>query len=54
MVLAGDAGSIAEQLRAHYDAGADHVCIQVLDPEPTGLPQAAWEELAPLEQSAPT
>jgi probable F420-dependent oxidoreductase len=54
MVLAGDAGSIAEQLRAHYDAGADHVCIQVLDPEPTGLPQAAWEELARVEQSTPT
>jgi probable F420-dependent oxidoreductase len=54
MVLAGDAGSTAEQLRAHYDAGADHVCIQVLDSEPTGLPQAAWEELAPVEQSAPT
>ena len=38
---------IAEQVRAHLDAGADHVCVQVLDPDPNGLPMASWRALAP-------
>jgi probable F420-dependent oxidoreductase len=38
---------IAERVRAHLDAGADHVCLQVLDPDPNGLPMAGWRALAP-------
>ena len=38
---------IAERVRAHLDAGADHVCVQVLDPDPNGLPMAGWRALAP-------
>jgi probable F420-dependent oxidoreductase len=38
---------IAERVRAHLDAGADHVCVQVLDPDPNGLPMASWRALAP-------
>jgi hypothetical protein len=38
---------IAEQVRAHLDAGADHVCVQVLDPDPNGLPMASWRALTP-------
>jgi hypothetical protein len=38
---------IAERVRAHLDAGADHVCLQVLDPNPNGLPLAGWRTLAP-------
>jgi len=37
---------IAERVRAHLDAGADHVCVQVLDPDPNGLPMAGWRTLA--------
>ena len=38
---------IAERVRAHLDAGADHVCVQVLDPDTNGLPMASWRALAP-------
>jgi probable F420-dependent oxidoreductase len=33
MVLRGDAPAIARGLRAHFDAGADHVCIQPVHDE---------------------
>ncbi len=42
-------GSIDDALarvQAHLDAGADHVCIQVLHPDMTYLPMAEWSELA--------
>ncbi len=38
---------IATRIQAHRDAGADHVCLQVLSPTP-GLPLAAWRRLATL------
>ena len=39
LVAWGDEGRVAEQLRAHLDAGADHVAIQPLgrDSDPLGL-----------------
>jgi probable F420-dependent oxidoreductase len=45
----GDPERIASGLRAHFDAGADHVCIQVLTASnrSTNLPRQAWRELAP-------
>jgi len=43
----GDEATIADRVRAHRDAGADHVCVQVLEPEFTGLPLDAWRRLAP-------
>jgi probable F420-dependent oxidoreductase len=40
----GSAEAVGAALREHFDAGADHVCIQVLgDP---GVPRVAWEALA--------
>ena len=33
MVLRGDAETIARGLRAHFDAGADQVCIQPVQAE---------------------
>ena len=30
LVLHGDTKTVADGLRAHLDAGADHVCVQVL------------------------
>jgi len=47
LVAWGDAASIAERVTAHHDAGADHVCVQVLDNDVTALPLAEWRELAP-------
>ncbi|MGE0027941.1 MAG: hypothetical protein AB7O78_02920 [Thermoleophilia bacterium] len=40
----GDAGRIAEVVRAHLDAGADHVCLQPLGED--GIPRASWTALA--------
>ena len=42
----GGAGEIAARVKAHHDAGADHVCIQAVSA--TGLEGArhAWRELA--------
>ncbi len=34
------------RVQAHLDAGADHVCIQVLHPEMTHLPNREWAELS--------
>jgi probable F420-dependent oxidoreductase len=47
IVVWGPADAIAARVRAHHAAGADHVCVQVLDPDPRALPLAQWRELAP-------
>lgn len=47
IVAWGDVDAIVARVRAHHDAGADHVCVQVLDPDPRGLPMAQWRMLAP-------
>jgi len=40
----GSAEQIAEVIRAHLDAGADHVCVQPLGEE--GIPRRSWTALA--------
>jgi probable F420-dependent oxidoreductase len=40
----GSAEQIAEVVRAHFDAGADHVCVQPLGEE--GIPRKSWTALA--------
>jgi len=47
LVAWGEPGTIAARVQSHLDGGADHVCIQVLDPDVTALPLDAWRELAP-------
>jgi probable F420-dependent oxidoreductase len=47
VVAWGGPEAIAERVRAHLDAGADHVCLQVLESDPNGLPLAGWRALAP-------
>jgi probable F420-dependent oxidoreductase len=42
----GDAATIAERVRAHLDAGADHVCVQVIA-DFFSFPLAQYRELAP-------
>lgn len=47
VVAWGDEGAIADRVRAHHDAGADHVCIQVITADATRAPMAEWRRLAP-------
>lgn len=47
LVAWGDEAAIAERVREHRDAGADHVCIQVLGPDAMGFPLDTWRRLAP-------
>jgi probable F420-dependent oxidoreductase len=37
LVTLGDAGQIAARITAHLDAGADHVCVQLIAPQGTDL-----------------
>ncbi|WP_243793957.1 LLM class F420-dependent oxidoreductase [Saccharopolyspora gloriosae] len=46
LVAWGDADTIADRVRAHRDAGADHVTVQVLS-RGSDLPRWQWRELAP-------
>jgi probable F420-dependent oxidoreductase len=43
----GDAATIAERVRAFHDAGADHVCLQVVADRAQGFPFEAYRALAP-------
>ena len=45
IVAWGDMDTILERVQAHRDAGADHVCIQVID-DGTAPPVEAWRALA--------
>lgn len=48
VVAWGDADVVRARIQAHYDAGADHVCVQPLSTDgPTTLDWAALEALAP-------
>jgi probable F420-dependent oxidoreductase len=42
----GDVSAIEKRVRAHFDAGASHVCIQPVHPE--GLPVPDWRVLEAL------
>jgi probable F420-dependent oxidoreductase len=45
LIAWGDEAAIAERIQAHYAAGADHVCVQVLGgASPVPLPQ--WRAIA--------
>jgi probable F420-dependent oxidoreductase len=44
LVLWGDVDTIVARLRAHVDAGADHVAIQVIEPGQSAMPH--WRSLA--------
>ncbi len=47
LVAWGDVDAIAARVAAHREAGADHVCVQVVDTDVTALPREAWRSLAP-------
>ena len=47
MVAWGDIDTIVERIQAHWQAGADHVCVQPLGAENPALPETnVLEELA--------
>jgi probable F420-dependent oxidoreductase len=54
LVAYGDEEAIAARVRAHHDAGADHVCAYVIGAEagddggPEALQLDAWRRLAPV------
>lgn len=48
LVVHGDESAVADRVAEHRDAGADHVCIQVLTGTPLDLPIEEWRRLAPV------
>ena len=49
LVVWGDEATIAARVQEHRDAGADHVCVQVLTDNPAGVasfPREEWRRLA--------
>ncbi|MFF0428496.1 TIGR03620 family F420-dependent LLM class oxidoreductase [Streptomyces sp. NPDC004520] len=47
IVAYGDTEAVCRRVREHLDAGADHVCVQVLSADSAALPEREWRELAP-------
>lgn len=47
LVVWGDVEAVAARVRAHHEAGADHVCLQALSLDPTDLPLWQYREMAP-------
>jgi probable F420-dependent oxidoreductase len=46
IVACGDVATAVDRVNAHFDAGASHVCVQVLQDDFTSVPESAWQELA--------
>ena len=48
MVVRGDGSAVRTAVTAHLDAGASHVCLQVLGTDNATAPVADWAALAPV------
>jgi probable F420-dependent oxidoreductase len=46
IVAWGGIDATVARVKAHHDAGADHVCVQVLRENPRDLPREEWREIA--------
>lgn len=46
VVARGTIDEALARVQEHLDAGADHVCIQVLDPDMAHVPRREWREVA--------
>jgi probable F420-dependent oxidoreductase len=46
IVAWGGIDAVKQRIKAHHDAGADHVCLQVLGADPRLAPLPQWRELA--------
>jgi probable F420-dependent oxidoreductase len=42
----GDLDTVVSRINAHFEAGADHVCVQVIAEDQRALPMDAWRALA--------
>jgi probable F420-dependent oxidoreductase len=42
----GDEEAVLRRVNEHLSAGADHVCVQVLTPDPREFPREQWRRLA--------
>jgi len=42
----GDEETVLRRVQEHHDAGADHVCIQVLTADPQEFPREQWRRIA--------
>jgi probable F420-dependent oxidoreductase len=47
IVAWGDEQTITDRVRSHFDAGADHVCVQALPAGRRDVPAGQWRSLAP-------
>ena len=47
IVAWGDEEAVKARVRQHHDAGADHVCVQVLPSDGRSIPLEDWRRLAP-------
>ncbi len=47
IVAWGDEQAVTDRVRAHFDAGANHVCVQPLAAGPREVPSEQWRRLAP-------
>jgi probable F420-dependent oxidoreductase len=47
MVVHGDEAVVLSRVNEHREAGADHVCLQLLGDEPATPPREEWRRLAP-------
>jgi probable F420-dependent oxidoreductase len=47
IVAWGDEDAVRRRVTAHFDAGADHVCVQPLAAGPRDVPTGQWRALAP-------
>jgi probable F420-dependent oxidoreductase len=53
IVAWGDEATVLDRVQAHFDAGADHVCVQALPARPRDVPAEQWRVLAsPLAELA--
>lgn len=46
VIVHGNAERIADRVREHQAAGADHVCVQIISGDFTRLPLVEWRDLA--------
>ena len=51
IVAWGSMDTVVAAVKGHLDAGANHVCIQVLTDKPGSLPMREWQELADATRS---
>jgi probable F420-dependent oxidoreductase len=46
LIAWGDEDTVLRRINEHLDAGADHVCVQVLAADPQEFPREGWRRLA--------